>query len=76
MSDRMTDERLARFKAWTLPAWSTRRELVDALVAERGRVVRLEAALTDLIEDVQSGRAARASWTQRAETVLAERDVT
>ena len=42
MSDRMTDERLATFNGLGAS------ELLDALVAERARVVRLETALTDL----------------------------
>ena len=48
MSDRMTDERLAELDDWTIASARPQRELVDALVAERGRVLRLEAALTDL----------------------------
>ena len=58
MSDRMTDERLAklgtalvRTRESTGLAWLTdAQELHAALVAERGRVVRLEAALTNLID--------------------------
>ena len=55
MSDRMTDERLAELGALLIPRdWPPYRvppvdELHRALVAERGRVVRLEAALTDIL---------------------------
>ena len=52
MSDRMTDERLAeldRVLHDTHPNPAAL-ELAAALIAERGRVVRLEAALTDLRE--------------------------
>ena len=79
----MTDERLAEFDGRTWDAWSGRgpRELLDALVAERNeverleaRVVRLEAALTQLLEMV--GREPYKPKTEleyrRAKTVLAE----
>ena len=73
MSDRMTDERLAELGALYPYPNSIRAELHRALVAERGRVRDLAAALTDLIEDVQPGLAAgNRAVTKRAEAVLAE----
>ena len=73
MSDRMTDERLATFNGLGAS------ELLDALVAERARVVRLETALTDLARDAQH-LALVAGWPKavanqpraRARAVLAE----
>ena len=83
MSERMTDERLAEIERTleaTVPTpYASRRELHAALVAERGRVVRLEAALTDLTRDAQL-LALASGWPKaeanksltRAKAVLAE----
>ena len=58
MSDRMTDERLALFDSfWRCEVSLSARSVVDELAGElhaalrweRGRVVRLEAALTDIL---------------------------
>ena len=60
MSDRMTDERLAHLYKTGQGSVIASRELRRALVAERneverleGRVVQLEAALTDLTREAQ-----------------------
>ena len=83
MSDRMTDERLAGEQIQNLrarPGIASTNALGNALVAERAeverldaRVVRLEAALTDLTTAVDAGDVLNPAM-ERAEAVLTERD--
>ena len=75
MADRMTDERLAKLGALYPYPNSIRAELHRALLAERGRVARLEAALTDILWPGERGHdlwAGLKRAREQAVAVLAE----